>query len=134
MGYHCTEPEPISQSPSGSCRTQVKNLGVFESANDCALVVHDDSECASDVFMWSQWYNSWGCRCCESHDNPKNHSLWNVFIVPASTLAPTVAPTTLAPTLAPTTLAPTEAPTTLAPTEPPAEEDEEEEEGEEGEE
>merc|ERR1711994_512031 len=64
-----------------SCGEQVKNLGEFQSAHDCALVVAGDAECTQNLFMWSSSYPVWGCRCCESADNPKEHDLWNLYSI-----------------------------------------------------
>jgi len=77
--WHCTEPEIIDHGRS--CRKQVKNLGEFSTANDCALAVQGDTECTQKVFMWSESYHSWGCRCCESQDNPREHELWNLYAI-----------------------------------------------------
>merc|ERR1712083_923005 len=67
-----------------SCGEQVKNLGEFQSAHDCALVVAGDAECTQNLFMWSSAYPVWGCRCCESADSPKEHDLWNLYQIPTS--------------------------------------------------
>merc|ERR1712038_915562 len=85
--WHCKEPEKIISH--ASCGQQVKNLGPFESANDCALVVQNDAECISNVFMWSEHYHSWDCRCCVSDENPTQHDLWNLYHIPAPTVPPT---------------------------------------------
>merc|ERR1719266_1294392 len=53
--------------PGRSCGTEVKDLGTFQSALECAKVVAGDIQCTEKVFMWSHGYReTWGCRCCTS--------------------------------------------------------------------
>jgi len=63
----------------GECRKQLKRLGDFSSPGECAAKVGNDPTCVSDVFMWSESYPEWGCRCCQTSNNPIEHKLWNLY-------------------------------------------------------
>jgi len=72
------------------CRTQVKDWRVNDiSADECAVLVQEDEQCASNLFMWSSSYPVWGCRCCESTENPKPHNLWNLYLTHSQPQVPT---------------------------------------------
>lgn len=58
---------------------QLKNLGPIETPHDCALMVQEEDECTSTLFMWSASYPVWGCRCCNYDHNPVEHNLWTLY-------------------------------------------------------
>jgi len=56
--------------PNQACRDEKKNLGLFETPEQCMDAAMSDSECTGGEIMWSGWsvsYHSWGCRCCSEH-------------------------------------------------------------------
>jgi len=84
-----TPPELVVK-PNHSCGGVAldvhKNLGVFESAEECALVVQANTECDQNVFMWSDNYPSWGCRCCKSRGSHPQHNNWDLYSIAAPEL------------------------------------------------
>ena len=50
-----------------ACRDVKKNLGLFETPEQCMDAAMSDSVCTGSEIMWSDSYRSWGCRCCSEH-------------------------------------------------------------------
>jgi len=80
--------------PNQACRDEDKNLGLFETQEQCMDAAMSDSECTGGEIMWSSWSFSlpWssvrrrGCRCCS--ENPTcppdyssypSNSFWDVY-------------------------------------------------------
>merc|ERR1712141_497079 len=51
---------------------------------ECASMVEEDDDCPSGLFMWSDSYPVWGCRCCTSAKETIQHNLWTLYATTAS--------------------------------------------------
>jgi len=51
---------------------------------ECASMVEEDDDCPSGLFMWSDSYPVWGCRCCTNAKETIQHNLWTLYATTAS--------------------------------------------------